>query len=185
MDPAAPNPAIPTPVVPPKILGTLKDGNGNPVIGANITLVGGTPERSYVTQSSDTIAANNFTIENLVKGTYTLDISKTGYIPYSTSIAVDTSDINLNLKLFFKLSEDHGVISCFYGGAGTPASATLTRYLRQPVNLRGVPFIEFAGDPLRTSSLRQGPIPVRASLPRPCLQASRTLPLNHIEYTGL
>jgi hypothetical protein len=26
--------------------------------------------------------------------------------------------------------------------------ATLTRYIRQPINLRGVPFIEFAGDPL-------------------------------------
>ncbi|MDO7172994.1 TonB-dependent receptor [Mariniflexile sp. AS56] len=86
------------------INGTVKDSNGTPITGANITL------NTKPTVHSTTDALGNFSFTSIKKGTYSLTISHLGYRTIEDSILVDSSNTTHTYVLNTDLLNLHTVV---------------------------------------------------------------------------
>lgn len=76
-----------------KITGSVKVfGSITPIVGATVTV-----KDSTVTATTDN--TGNFTLDNLNYGTYTLTVTKTGYIAVTKEVVVDKASVNAEFYL--------------------------------------------------------------------------------------
>lgn len=76
-----------------KIIGSVKVfGSITPIAGAKVTV-----KDSTVTTTTDN--TGNFTLDNLNYGTYTLTVSKDGYIAATKTVEVNTASVNVDFNL--------------------------------------------------------------------------------------
>ena len=69
-----------------RIVGTVKDKNGNPIEGAKILLLGSGIEAVLSTSDGE------FRIENVPAGTYNIEVTKNGFTDVLEIIIVDTNE---------------------------------------------------------------------------------------------
>lgn len=123
------------------IKGLILDSSNTPITDVFVEIISiSNPEIKYQTLTNTSSSNNNdriynFIINNIPYGTYSVTLTKSGYIKKDFKITINENNIYIETKLHFKLSADLGFIKAHYNGNNPPKDRVkeilIYRYITQ------------------------------------------------------